>query len=212
MMSRHAVPLLICLFVLLGCASTGTPVPEVTYDGLRLQENTAFNRVWAAPDIDLSSYTALLPRKAQIQFRATRGRGSAQNGYPVSEQQREALVELIGEIFRDEINKNQRFAVTDTPGPETLLLEVSLIDIVSMVPPDVRGRGNIYLTRIGEVTLVLELRDSQNGEVLVRAAERGAAEPPGMGTRRSSSVTSRSEVQRLARRWGNKIRTGLDSL
>jgi hypothetical protein len=38
------------------------------------------------------------------------------------------------------------------------------------------GRGEIYLSSVGEATLVLEAVDSLTGEVIYRAAERRTAE------------------------------------
>ena len=212
-MRFFSILFLFSAFFNVGCVSSNSnKTPEITFDGLVQQKNTAFKRVWAAPNIDLSLYKSIIPKKADISFRATRGRGSQSNGFPVTDIQKQALIDIIGTVLLEEISANQRFKLSDTPGPDTLILDVSLLDIVSLVPPEVRGRGDIYLSRIGEITLVLELRDSSSGEVLLRAAERGVAEPAGSRYRLASRVTNRSEVQRLARRWGIKIRKGLNAI
>lgn len=92
-----------------------------------------------------------------------------------------------------------------------LIVRGAMLDIVSRVPPDIVGRGEIYLDRVGEVTLVLELVDSTSGEVLARAAERAAAQPAGSSGMRSNSVTNMSEVRRLFRRWAVRLREALDN-
>lgn len=194
------------------------PDAEVTFDGLVRIDHTSFKRVWADPDADLSGYTKILPRRAEIEFRAVRGRTgtssmrSSQSEFPIEEKNREKIIATVGEVLGEEISQNTRFTITDKPDPDTLILAVSLLDIVSNVPPEPIGRGDVYLSRIGEVTIVLELKDSHSGETLLRAAERGAVEPAGNRGIRSNSVTNMSELRRLARRWGAKIRGGLDSL
>lgn len=87
--------------------------------------------------------------------------------------------------------------MTDKPAPDALIIVGKILDLVSNVPPEPIGRGDIYLTKIGEATLVLEIRDSQSGEILARAIDRRAAEPSMVA--RSNVVTNISEVRREAR-------------
>ena len=91
-----------------------------------------------------------------------------------------------------------------------LIIRGGLHDIVSFVPPETVGRSDIYLSEVGEITLILEVVDSRSNEVIMRAVERRAAE--GAYAMRSSPVTTWSEVRRLTRRWAIKLRDGLDSV
>jgi hypothetical protein len=74
------------------------------------------------------------------------------------------------------------------------------------------GRGDIYLSSVGEATLVLELKDSLSGETIYRAIDRRAAERAGGTMMTSNTVTTKSEVRRLAQRWATRLREGLDSI
>lgn len=83
-----------------------------------------------------------------------------------------------------------------------------------MVPPETVGRSEVYLSNIGEATLVLELLDASNGEVLAVVAERQRLQS-GSGRIDSFSMpTSRAtvyaEVRRWARRAASKLRVELD--
>jgi hypothetical protein len=191
------------------------PDAEVTFDGLVRIDNSVFQRAWIDPDIDLSVYDKVLPSGAKFEFRAVRGiassRTSSNNGFPISEANQQKLIDTVSEIFREEISKSAYFTVVGEAGPDVLIVEGALLDIVSHVPPDRAGRSNIYLSKVGEATLVLQIRDSISGEMLYRAAERRAAEPVGSRGRPSSTVTTWSEVRRLARRWATRLREGLDS-
>jgi len=79
------------------------------------------------------------------------------------------------------------------------------------VPPDHIGRGEIWLSSLGEGTLVIELADSLSGEVIFRAVDRRAIESVGSATRANSASTW-GEVRRWARRWATRLREGLDSI
>lgn len=193
------------------------PDAEVTFDGLVRVNNSVFKRAWADPDMDLSGYTKIMPGGAEFEFRAVRGattasRSSTQREFPISEKDQEKLKQVVEEIFNEELAKSKRFTMTDEPDSDVLIIRGAMLDIVSLVPPERAGRTEIYLSRVGEITLVLELADSLSGETLVRAAERRAAERPGQQGIRSSPVTTWAEVKRLARRWAVKLRDGLDAI
>lgn len=220
-MSRHVTAIAGAL-LLAACAAperslqTG-PDAEITFDGLVRVNNSAFARAWVDPTIDLSGYSKIMPGAARFEYRAVRDAGgstarrSSATEFPVSDQGKQRLQADADQVFREELAKSRYFTLVSDPGPDVLIIQGALLDIVSRVPPDIVGRGEIFIDRVGEATLVLELVDSMSGETLGRAAERGAAESAGgMGTR-SSSVTARAESRRLFRRWAVKLREGLDA-
>ena len=192
------------------------PDAEVTFDGLVAINNSVFQRAWIDPDIDLSVYSKILPGGAEFEFRAVRSTGtsmraSSSSEFPISEENQQRLIDTVGEVFREELSNSQYFTITDESGPDVLIVKGALLDIVSRVPPQRAGRSDIFLSSVGEATLVLELRDSISGETLYRAADRRAAEPAGSRGVRANTVTTWNEVRRLARRWATRLREGLDS-
>lgn len=219
---RRLLPILFAA-VLAACAPA-TPTlqtgPEVerTYDGLVPVANARFAEAWARPDVDWARYTKIMVAQAQFQFRAARemsataARRNTGDEFAISDANRAKLISEVTSIFREELARSERFTVVSQPGPDVLLVSGALLDIVSRVPPDMPGRGDIYLDRVGEATLVLQLQDAMSGEVLARAAERRAAERAGGSTMSwSTPVSNWAEVRRLARRWAVKLREGLDS-
>jgi len=209
--------------ILAGCATPersvqSGPDAEVTYDGLVRVDNASFKRVWIDPTIDLSGYNKIMPGTAEFEFRAVRevsasaARRSSANEFPINEANQLRLENLAHEVFNEELKKSSRFTMVDSPGPDVLIVRGAMLDIVSRVPPQITGRGDIFIDRVGEVTLVLEIADSVSGETLARAAERAAAQSSGGRGMRSNSVSNMSEVRRLFRRWAVRLREGLDSL
>ncbi len=217
------IVLMFVAMTMAGCSSAPPtiqqgPNAEVSYDGLHAIDNSIFKAAWADPDIDFSRYDKIMAGGAFFEYRAvkktsgtSRARASATKFY-IDEKAREKLKELTSEIFNEELAKSSRFSVTDAPGPDVLIIRGGLHDIVSKVPPDIIGRGEIYISSVGEITLILEAVDSMSGEVIFRAVERRAAERGGGMAMRSNSVNTRSEVRRLIRRWATTLREGLDSI
>lgn len=179
--------------------------------------------VWVRTDIDLSGLSKIKFGGLGVEYRPSTGPYSGRSGtsnlrrtnsrdFQLSDETRQIFEEEITAAFRSEMEQSTEFEIVDEAGDDVLLDRVGLLDVVSMVPPDTVGRSRIFLTRVGEATLVLELRDSVSNTIYARAVDRRAAEPAGGLARESNQVTNRAEVRRLGRRWGRTLREALDAL
>jgi hypothetical protein len=92
-----------------------------------------------------------------------------------------------------------------------LLIRGALLDVVSFAPPEesMGIRDSVYLSSVGEATLVIELRDSITEAILARAVDRRAAESA-FEFRESNRVNNTQEVRRLAGTWARLLRDQLD--
>jgi hypothetical protein len=213
---------LIFVVILVACTTTPPtiqtgPDAELSFDGLHKVDNSQADVAWARPDFDISGYTKIWPLGAGIEYRQVKDRGRtsvarSQGGpYFIDEKSRARFEELVGEVFREELQKIERYELVDGPGPDVLMVRGGLLDVVSNVPPEpIGGRSYVFLSSVGEATLVLELRDGETGTILARSIDRRAAESPGGTMQYSSSVSSASEVRRLIRHWATRLREGLD--
>jgi hypothetical protein len=208
--------------ILTGCAtSTPTidtsPEAEVTFDGLHEIKGGRADQSWARPGIDITQYSKIMLQGAGIEYRpggeSGRTRVSRSDGgpYEVTAAQKEAFREILVEKFLEELGKSEHFTIVSEPGPDVLLIRGAILDVVSYVPPEPVGRVNVYLSSVGEATLVLELRDSITEAILARAVDRRAAESSSIvGLTESNRVSNTVEVRRLAGAWGRMLREQLD--
>jgi hypothetical protein len=116
--------------------------------------------------------------------------------------------------FGEEFGKLENVEVVTEPGPDVLALHVRVQDIVARAPGrrvGSAGRAGFALETVGELTLVLELRDSQSDEVLVRVFDRQAVEGAAMVSG-DSVVSTWQGVERLVGRWALRTREGLENL
>lgn len=207
--------------MIVGCA---TPAPTVdtsaeadmTFDGLFPVTNSRADAAWARPNVDLSPYSKVMLQGVGVEYRpgGETGRSmsarSSSEHFEVTEAQKDRFEALMRETFIDELGKSKHFTVVTEAGPDVLLVRGALLDVVSYVPPETVGRSDIYLSRVGEATLVLELRDSITEAILARAVDRRAAEQVGGTMMQSNRVTNATEVRRMARSWARLLRERLD--
>ena len=210
--------------LLAGCAGGEAtiqqgPDAERTFDGLVGVNNSVFRRAWVDPDVDLTQYDKIILGPAEFEFRAVKKtpsmssiRTNIGNEFSIDEKGRAKLVETVTGVFAEELVRSKHFTITSEPGPDTLLIVGTMHDIVSRVPPQLAGAGEIYLSSVGEATLILELRDSLSGETIYRGADRRSIERPGRDAIEANEVTTWAEVRRWARRWATRLREGLDSI
>lgn len=194
------------------------PNAEVTHDGLYRVDRSTMARAWVKPDLDLRPYTKIMLQTADMTFRHVDDEGKFyrpglddQTEFAISEETREKLEDTFTNAFREQLERSKRYELVDQRGPHTLVLVATLLDVVSRVPPDdVPGRYEVYLSSVGEATLVVELRDATTNEVLARAADRRAAENTTGFPIEATTASNWAEVRQLANSWASLVRKRLD--
>jgi hypothetical protein len=207
----------ISILALTACTQTPTvqlgPNAEVTFDGLHRVDNTQSQVVYVKPSIDLSQYEKIMLVGLGIQYRDVDPRNKYKRGadeFSLTEAQKASINEVVRETMIEEIAMSKSFELVSEPGRGVLLVRIGLSDVVSRVPPSRGARNEYYLTNIGEALLVMEYSDFRTNEVLARVADRQAIEPDVVT--HSNAATNRSELKRLIRKWGKRIRDGIDEL
>jgi hypothetical protein len=147
-------------------------------------------------------------------YRSSSLRHSNKTYFGISDEDRQKFEDEVGKAFDKEFAKSKVFTISDTIDKQTILVRGGVIDIVSNVPPEFVGRSEIYLSRVGEATLILEFLDPNTGEILARVGERRAMQQPGgqidMMSMPANSVTVWAEVRRWARNAAVRLRKELD--
>jgi hypothetical protein len=221
---RLIVALLSLALFMAGCAASEPATiqtgenAEVTFDGLHKVNHSKADEAWARPDIDLSGYTKIMPIRTGIEYRMTTNTGTTATAisrggpYFIDADTRVKFEALVKEVFLAELQKSKRFEIVNDSGPDVLMVSGALLDVASFVPQDSAGAINsrTYLRKVGEVTLVLELRDSETGTALARSVDHRAAENAGGSMKNSNTVSNTAEVRRLLTFWARRLREDLD--
>lgn len=205
-----------------GCAGSNPTLDtsagaEMTFDGLYPVKGGTADAAWARPDADISQYSKIMLQNVGIEYRPGGESGRFYSAtrrddhYVVTDAQKEKLRELLQEAFQEELGKSKHFSLVTEPGADVLLIRGGLLDVVSYIPPEPIGRSEIFLSRVGEATLVLEIRDSVSEAIIARAVDRRAAEDAARGFSKSNRVFNTAEVRQLARTWARLLRERLDT-
>jgi len=214
--------LLSALTLITGCQSSSptidtSPDAELTYDGLATVKGGTADLAWVRPGADISQYSKIRLQGVGIEYRPggdsgrtymARTRGGH---FEVTPEQRARFEQGMSEAFREELALSEHFTLVEEDGPDVLLIMGGLLDVVSYVPPETAGRTEVFLSRVGEATLVIEIRDSITHATLARAIDRRAAESTTEFTH-SNRVRNRAEFRRVAKHWARLLRTRLDEL
>lgn len=207
--------------VIVGCAASTPTIDtsaeaEPTFDGLYPVKGGRMDGAWARPDFSVEQYSKVMLQGVGVEYRpdgSTRRSmitARSDEHFALSPEQKARLEEEMGNSFREELAEGEHFEIVTEAGPDVLLIRGGLLDVVSYAPPDPVGNAEIYLSRVGEATLVLEMRDSVTGAILLRAVDRRAAEDAARGFSNSNRVSNTAEFRRVARAWAGIIREALD--
>ena len=207
------------LLVLVAAAASGCgpqptqpkPTGEINIEGLQQVPARNFEAAFLRPGVTFADYSKLMVKELELAFRTP---DREQNQFPLGEDQKTRFRAAMATAFGEEFGKLENVEVVTEPGPDVLALHVRVQDIVARAPGrrvGGAGRAGFALETVGELTLVLELRDSQSDEVLARVFDRQAVEGAAMVSG-DSVVSTWQGVERLVGRWALRTREGLENL
>jgi hypothetical protein len=193
------------------------PPPEVTKDGLHLYKQTKQRIAYVRPGATFTQYKRVSILDPYVEFskewvedynRDQRDPSSRIRDSDL-DRAKKALQGDFRKIFTEELQKGGRYQVTDSGGPDVLVLRPALVNI-QVSAPDLMtaGRSATYVQSAGTMTIYLELWDSASNTILARVID-GKVDP-GLYGQRASSVTNRAAADRMMRSWADELRNRLD--
>lgn len=199
--------------VALGCSPQPTqpmPAGSVNIEGLQSVSARNFEAALIRPGVRFADYTKLMVDELELAFRTP---DREQNQFAVGEDQKTRFRAAMATAFGAELGKLEVVEIVTEPGPDVLALHVRVQDIVARAPGRRvgAGRAGFAMETVGDMTLVLELRDSQSGEILLRVFDRRAFEGAAMLSG-ESVVSTWDGVDRVVARWASHAREGLERL
>jgi len=187
------------------------PTGDVNVEGLREVSARNFESAFVRPGLDFSRYSKLMVNELELAFRTP---DRSENQFPLGEDQKTRFRAAMAVAFGKQLGELQNLELVIEPGPDVLDLNVRVQDIVARAPGrrvGAAGRASFAFESVGQMTLVLELRDSESEEVLIRVFDRRAVEGAAMVS--GDGVISTWEgVESVVDLWALRAREGLDAL
>lgn len=201
--------------MLAACAST--PQFDYSHDGLELREVRGLDEVWVRPGTDFSSYTRMVVEPVEVAFDPHWDPRRTGSRLPLRDEDRERIrtdtAELFNTTFRTELERSGRLELVNEAGPNTLIFEPQIIDLVINAPED-RGAVGIsrtYVSEFGRVTLIGEVKDAQTGAILARIADREVARAV-RPLEFADRFANEREGKRVVRQWADALIEPLSGL
>lgn len=189
----------------------------VTPDGLHRIEWEPFRVTYVKPGADLQRYDKVLVQEVTISYKTPPRRGrlgqdAIDPNYALPDAAIESLKRYFHEAFVKALGESQNFTVVEAPGPDVLLISGHVVNLQIQVPPqqDQSPDETVYAASSGQMTLMLDARDSTSGEPLVRVGQARAIQMSDGGWYESNPVTNSSAVREIFRTWASDLRRELD--
>jgi hypothetical protein len=209
------------LVSLFGCASTATPPPATTPDGLELVRSDKHSAVYMKPDAQLDSYAKFGVVPCQVAFRKNwqRDYNSAHRSSSQQVKQRDIdriKTELGAEcttFFTNALSEAPAYdLVTEWQEGEAVLLVFPNIVNLDITSPDLQSpnMSRAYSASAGSMTMYLELIDAETSDVLVRAYDSKA--DPDTTVTYANKITNRQAADRMLKDWSSRLRGAMDAV
>lgn len=178
--------------VLAACTTTTIVEPYYRPADARIEQ------AYLSPGADFRVYTKVMASPLEIYY--------PDNAPPPAEAVLERLRQTFRTAFLEALGED--YVVVDEAGPDVMHVIGQVVDLkIAGATGTFDATGRLEdLVAQGQLTLLMEFRDSQTGRVLARAAET----EPGRATAVTDEPASWAEVELAARRWAGLFRLFLD--
>ena len=193
---------------------------SVTPEGLHLIDWAPFRASYVKPGTDFRRYDKVLIRELTVSYKTPPSRrpNTLSNrrpvaaNYPLPDSAIQVMKRAFREAFENSLSKGESFAITQEPGPGVLLLAAGIVDLEVATPPArYQSASEPYLTNLlGKLTLLVDAKDSQSGEPLLKIGERRDLDFNDGGIYLSDSVSSSGALQQIFRDWADRLRREIE--
>ena len=217
-MSLVGAAIAAALLQALGCAAMA-PRPleydtasEATKDGL-LRLRTRAGAAFVRPSTSLSRFqkVAIGPSSTTYRAESPRKPGERPRGGARDSETTARISELLRESIEREFLMSDRFSVVTAKGADVLWIRAHVVDLdidFSPSPQEQRRMGG----HLGEVTLLLDVRDSQTRETRVRLLERRELGVIGITTSTNVAANTWESMEKNFSEFAYHVRRELESL
>ena len=186
-----------------------------TEGGLEKVQVKGLDVVYARPGATLAAYTKVMLQPISVSFHkdwAKAVMAGTNRQISSSDQQRirDRLAKLVYEELVKELNAGG-YQIVTTSGDDVLGVEMAIANLYVTAPSDVAGQSgkDYHAVTAGQMSLVIELRDSASGDVIARAFDHFKATEY-HNAERITRVENEAEARSAATQWAKALRAGLD--
>jgi len=165
-------------------------------------------------DVDWSRFNKIQLKQATVAFRKhwVRDQRNRSGNRPTPKDIERVKTDLstqLNEVFTRELTKNDAFMMTGSDGEDVLRITPKIVDLDIYAPDRMRNHIGYSMTDSqGNMTLELEIHDSQSGSLLASVRQYGEDRRKNW-FEWTTSVTNKRAAGFILERWGNDLRDWL---
>lgn len=186
----------------------------LSHDGLAKITVKGVDLAFVRPGVTFAGYNKVKLDPIEVAFSKNWNPKRTGSNFRLNATEREniraGLAKVVNDEFVKELTDKSSYKVVTDSGEDVLRVKVNVINVYVNAPDTMSaGRSRTYTVSAGEMTLFMELYDSETGQVLARVVDRRESRNAGM-LQLSTSVTNIREAQDIASGWARILRNGLD--
>ena len=186
---------------------------QMSYDGLEPVKVKGISLAYKRPGATLAVYKKVKIDPVDVRFHKswnpTRPGSRITLGASEREAIRSDLAKLVQQQFEKALAAKGRYPVVNEPGPDVLRLGIHVVNLYINAPDGAGGPSYSFVTSAGEMTLFMEIFDSESGQILARVVDRQEARSPNMANM-ANRVTNVAEAEDIAAQWARILRDAFD--
>ena len=188
------------------------PIDEIsTADGLTKINVKGYDLAYVRKGESIAPYTKIMLDPVEVAFHKNWDPTRPGSHLKLGKNERESIRTGVGKVVQEEFENTLKgsYQLTSEPGPDVMRVRAKVLNLIANAP-DTRQAGVHTLTlSSGEMTLLMEVYDSETGAILARVVDRREGRNTGQW-QVSNSVSSTGDAKAIAGRWAKILRDGLD--
>jgi hypothetical protein len=202
----NRILILFAVTLLASCVIAPGPA-ERTPDGLVRRPSRRVDSLYAAPGVSLAKYRRVMFDTVDVGFKPDWQERHPQVPLDDITAIRHGAASMFREEFAQALAKGG-YAVVNAPGVDVLRINASVVDL-DVVSAAAGDTGPGYIVSTADMSLVAELRDSQSGAMLARAADKSKGRNQG-NLQLSGQAAQTADARAAFVAWAGYLRDALD--
>jgi len=190
--------------------------PAVSDDGLHLVKDSKMAVVYAEPGADLGVYKRIMLLTPEVAFKKNWERDQkSRSASKISRVNTKGIKKDLAQEFEtvfSEVLTSGGYELVDEAAEDVLLIRPSIVNLDVTAPEQHgSGRSNSYARSAGEMTLYIELFDSETGDIIAKALDRRIDNENNVGFYTwSTSSSNKQAAERILKGWANILLNALN--
>jgi len=197
------------------CSITTSSLAEVELPtpptGMNSIQVNYLDHAWQSPDFEIKKFDRLFIKIDEFEYRPTKKtiQNSSKKSYELNDKAKVKLKNNTLKTFTAELRHLDNFTIIDMKdiNKNTLFIKITLKDIVNYIPDTHQKlyQTKLYLREMGEMTLDIEIINSQNSKLLFKGLVREKIKTTGNQLGSANAIRATHKTKIILKHWAKEL-------